>query len=226
MKPFQPPVAVVTRGLIIACVAIELVLLVAGGQVSDFAALKAGLVPGRVTGAVIGLPGSVPAPLTLVTSLFLHAGMAHLFFNMVFLAWVGRHVEWVVGRWRFLLLYFASGIAGGLLEVAMAPASPLPVIGASSAIAGVFGAYAVLFARSRAAGRRVLGVTVSAEVATATWYAAVWIGLQLLIGLAFNSGPGALGIGGVAIWAHIGGFVTGLIFAQPFVRGPRIDAPD
>lgn len=226
MKPFKPPVAVVTRGLIIACVAIELVMLVAGGQVGEYATLKAGLVPGRVTGAVVGLPGSVPAPLTLITSLFLHAGMAHLFFNMVFLAWVGRHVEWVIGRGRFLLLYFASGIAGGLLEVAMAPSSPLPVVGASSAIAGVFGAYAVLFARSRAAGRRVLGINISSEVATATWYAAVWIGLQLMIGVAFNSGPGALGVGGVAIWAHIGGFITGLIFAQPFVRGPRIDAPD
>lgn len=226
MKPFQPPVAVVTRGLIIACVAIELVLLVAGGQVGEYAALKAGLVPGRVTGAVIGLPGSVPAPLTLVTSLFLHAGMAHLFFNMVFLAWVGRHVEWVVGRARFLLLYLASGVAGGLLEVAVAPASAVPVIGASSAIAGVFGAYAVLFARSRAPARRVLGIAVSSEVATATWYAAVWIGLQLLIGLVFNAGTGALGVSGVAVWAHIGGFITGLIFAQPFVRGPRIDAPD
>ena len=226
MKPFKPPVAVVTRGLIIACVAFELVLLIGGDRLDEFATLKAGLIPGRVTGAVIGLPGSVPAPLTLLTSLFLHAGMAHLFFNMVFLAWVGRHVEWVIGRGRFLLLYFASGIAGGLLEVVMAPASPMPVIGASSAIAGVFGAYAVLFARSRAPGRRVLGIAISSEVATATWYAAVWIGLQLMIGLAFNAGPGALGVSGVAIWAHIGGFITGLIFAQPFIRGPRIDAPE
>ena len=70
--------------------------------------------------------------------------------------------------------------------------------------------------RSRAGARRILGITVSAEVATALWYATTWIILQLLTAVAFNTGEG-----GIAIWSHIGGFIVGLIFAQPFVRRAR-----
>ena len=225
MKPFKPPAPVATRVIVVACVVIECALLIAGPRLNEHVALTAGLIPARVTGRIAGLPGSVPAPLTLLTSMFLHAGLLHLFFNMTFLAWVGRYVEWVVGRWRFVGLYLAGGIAGGLLQVAVSPSSIVPVVGASGAISAVFGAYAVLFARSRASERRVLGLSVSSDAMTALWYASVWIGLQLAMGLVFNASSGStFGIGGIAIWTHIGGFVTGLLFAQPFVRGaPRID---
>ena len=125
----------------------------------------------------------------------------------------GEHVETTIGGSRFIMLYALAGIAGGLLQVAVGPHSVAPVVGASGAIAGVFGAYAVLFARSRAEARRILGVQVSAGVVTALWYAATWIALQLLTAVAFNTGDG-----GIAIWTHIGGFIVGLAFAQPFVR--------
>ena len=188
MKPFKPPPAPVTRAIVMLCIAVQAVATLSGAQFAEMLALKAALIPARLSGAVIGLPGSVPAPLTLVTSLFLHAGWMHLFLNLVFLAWVGKYTEWAVGRGRFVLLYLLSGVAGGLLQYLLAPQSLAPVVGASGAIAGVFGAYAVLFARNEVAPRSVFGMHVSAEVLTAAWYAATWIGLQLLTGLAFNAG--------------------------------------
>jgi membrane associated rhomboid family serine protease len=212
LKPFQPPVAVATRALIALCVGVQLVATLAGPRFAEEMAVAGGLIPLKL---VEGIGGGVPGPLTLITSLFLHGGWLHLMLNLVFLGWVGKYVEWVVGRWRFVALFLLGGIAGGLLQVATDPRSIVTVVGASGAIAAVFGCYAVLFARSRASGRRVLGVNVSSEAATALWFAAVWIGLQILTGLAF----GTLGQG-VAIWAHVGGFITGLIFAQPFVKAP------
>lgn len=220
MKPFSPPVAQVTRALVVACVLVQLAASLGGPTFNLWLTANFALIPARLVQHVV-VPGLLPAPLTLVTSMFLHAGWMHLLLNMLFLTWVGRYVEWVVGRWRFLVLYLLGGLAGGLLQVAVDTASMAPVVGASGAIAAVFGAYAVLFARSRASARTVLGVTISADLLTALWYAAVWIGLQLLTALAFSTGPLQ-----VAIWTHIGGFITGLIFAQPFVRGPRVEPRD
>jgi len=224
MKPFKPPPAPVTRGLLIACILVQVAVTIGGSAFGEMLTLRAALIPARLSGAVAGVPGSVPALLTLVTSLFLHAGWLHLTLNLVFLAWVGKYCEWALGRWRFAALYLLAGLAGGILQYLVAPTSVMPVVGASGAIAGVFGAYAVLFAGSQLEARTVFGVQVSAETLTAAWYAAAWIGLQLLTSVAFNSGPiggGLLGQG-IAIWAHIGGFVTGLLFAQPFARQPEI----
>lgn len=224
MKPFKPPPAPVTRALLIVCVVIQIAVTFSGAAFGETLTLRAALIPARLSGAVVGVPGSVPAVLTLLTSLFLHAGWVHLTLNLVFLAWVGKYCEWALGRWRFGALYLLAGVAGGVLQYLVAPTSIMPVIGASGAIAGVFGAYAVLFARNQLNARTVFGVRVSSEALTAAWYAAAWIGLQLLTALAFNTGPvgnGLLGQG-VAIWAHIGGFVTGLLFAQPFLREPEI----
>jgi membrane associated rhomboid family serine protease len=156
---------------------------------------------------------AVPAPLTLLSSLFIHGGWLHLGLNLVFLLLVGRMVDWVVGPGKLLAIFLIGGVAGGLLQVVATPNSGFPVIGASGAIAAVFAAYATLFARRRANARRILGLNVSGEFLTALWFAAVWVGLQLMTGAAFN-GAG----GGIAIWAHIGGFVTGLILAQPLLR--------
>ncbi len=210
---FAPPSPVVTRTVIALCVAVQLVLSFGGVALSTSVGRHAALIPARLTGHLPSLPGDVPAPLTLLTALFLHAGWVHLAVNLSFLLWVGRHVELVAGRVRFVALYLLSGVAGGLLQVAVAPASASEVIGASGAIAGVFGAYAVLFAQSRAGSRRILGLTVAGEVLTALWYLVTWIGLQLLTALAFNTGEG-----GIAIWTHIGGFVVGLVAAQLFAR--------
>lgn len=224
MKPFKPPPAPVTRVLLTVCILVQIAVTVGGSAFGEALTLRAALIPARLSGAVIGVPGSVPAILTLLTSLFLHASWIHLTLNLVFLAWVGKYSEWALGRWRFTALYLLAGLAGGVLQYLVAPTSVIPVIGASGAISGVFGAYAVLFARNQLEPRTVLGVHVSSEALTSAWYAAAWIGLQLLTAAAFNTGPVGSGLlgQGVAIWAHIGGFVTGLLFAQPFLREPEI----
>lgn len=217
MRPFQPPKpARATNAIIIVCVAVQAVAALAGHDALVELAVRAGLMPGRLTGAVdIGM-AAVPAPLTLLTSLFVHGGWLHLILNLFFLLVVGRMVEWVVGPVRLMTIFAVGGVAGGLLQTLVTPSSTLPVIGASGAIAAVFACYATLFAKRRANPRTVLGITVSSEFLTALWFAAAWIGLQLMTGAVFNAGGG-----GIAIWAHIGGFVAGLLIAQTIGRRPR-----
>jgi membrane associated rhomboid family serine protease len=213
MKPFRPPETRATKAIVITCALVELAVLLMGAGFDRTLAMSAGLVPARVTGAVIGLPAALPAPLTLVSHMFLHGGLIHLVMNMVFLAWVGRSIEWVIGPWRMLLLFLAGGIAGGLVQVLATPASVIPVVGASGGVSAVFATYALIFARSDEAPATILGIRLSGEVVRALRYAALWIGLQFLVAVAFNTGGGP----GIAIWAHIGGFVAGLLFGLPWI---------
>ncbi|GGE04715.1 hypothetical protein GCM10011529_08830 [Polymorphobacter glacialis] len=206
-----------TNTLIGVCVAVQAAVLVGGDDFGRALHLTAGLIPARITAALAGNAAPLPAAFTFVTHMFLHSGWTHLGLNMLFLAWVGRYVEWVAGRWSLIALFFVGGIAGGMLQVAVDPRSMVPVIGASGAIAAVFGAYAVAFASSRAEPRRILGFTISGETLTALWYAATWIGLQLLTGYVFNNGSGSQ----IAIWTHIGGFIAGLLMARFWGKGPQ-----
>jgi membrane associated rhomboid family serine protease len=214
--PADEPLAVgwATRIIILVCVGIEILFFFMGEGFARATAQVAGLVPARVTGSIVGLPDSpIPTALTFLTHMFLHSGWVHLAMNMVFLGWVGRQVEGLVGTGRFLLLYFAGGIAGGALQVALTQTSVIPVIGASGAISAVFAAYALIFARSGEEPAIFLGLRLSGETVRALRYASLWIGLQLLTGVAFN----APGTGGIAIWAHLGGFLAGLV-AVPFLK--------
>ena len=115
MKPFRPPTAHATRAILITCVGLQLLALVMGTAFDQRLLLNAGLVPARLTGEVIGLNGALPAPLTLITHIFLHGGLAHLAMNMVFLAWIGRQVEWLIGPARLVLLFLAGGIAASFM---------------------------------------------------------------------------------------------------------------
>jgi membrane associated rhomboid family serine protease len=192
-----------TRAIVIACVIVQAVLLLAGPAVDTAMALSGGLIPARLSGAA-SLDHALPAPLTLVSSIFLHAGIGHLGFNMLFLFLIGRFTEAILGRWRFLLLFFASGIAGGLAQVALDPASPIPVVGASGAISGVFAAHAMIFGRTGGKG----------ELARALQLGLMWVGLQVATRFVFGAGGGP----DIAIGAHIGGFVAGLLLALPLAR--------
>jgi membrane associated rhomboid family serine protease len=139
---------------------------------------------------------------TLVTSIFLHAGALHLAGNMLFLLIFGPAVEEAMGRGRFLGFYLMAGIAAGLTIVAMSPESRVPVIGASGAIAGVLGAYFMLYP-----GRRIFTFV---EV-PAIFYLLAWFALQLYSGI--SSGAQGPLLGGVAWWAHVGGFLFGIASA-------------
>lgn len=173
----------------------------------NFIGIGMALIPARLTGYIHLIDPAVPAILTPISMTFVHAGLGHLFLNMVFLLFIGRFVERLLGMGRFLALYFVSGIAGSLLEVALAPESTVPHVGASGAIAGVFAAHAMIFGRrdSRTSERN-----------RALQLAAVWIGLQLMLGFIFNTGGDDAG--GIAIWAHVGGFLAGLVLALPMAR--------
>lgn len=176
-----------------------------GSRTEHIYSYMAGLVPARIAGEMV-VPGGLPVLLTPLTATLLHGSLAHLAFNMAMLFYVGRLVEALLGAPRFLLLYVIGAYVAGFTEYVVNPSSQVPVIGASGAVSAVLGAYALYFGERRASAGRVL----SAEARTVLWLAASWIGLQLLMGAVLN-GPGT----GIAIWAHIGGFIAGLLLARP-----------
>ena len=143
---------------------------------------------------------------TLITSMFLHASLLHVGGNMLFLWIFGNNVEDKLGEIKFLVIYFASGIAGSLLQVYITPTSTIPMLGASGAISGILAAYVLYFPRAR-----VLTFIVPFFFITISAYLVIgyWIALQLLNAFL---GLGVTG-GGVAYFAHIGGFASGLILA-------------
>jgi membrane associated rhomboid family serine protease len=158
------------------------------------------------------LPPGIPLPFwsTLITSMFLHGGWAHLGGNMLYLWIFGDNLERVMGRARYLLFYLLTGVAAGLAHIVFNASSTMPSVGASGAISGVLGGYLVLFPRNRV---RVLTRGGIAHVP-----AYVMLGLWILI--QFVSGMGAMAAteqtGGVAYMAHIGGFVAGVVLVKLF----------
>ncbi len=152
-----------------------------------------------------GLGG--PVPWTLLTSMFLHGGWAHLVGNMVYLGIFGDNVESALGHARYLLFYLVTGIAGGLTHLLTAPHSTVPTLGASAAISGVLAAYVLYFPQNRVLvwfWFRILAVPAMIVIG-------LWAVVQLISGAGslVAAGPG----GGVAYLAHVGGFASGLALA-------------
>jgi len=172
--------------------------------------LRYGVVPSVVVDLV-----QTGAPLTFVltpfiTAMFLHGGWLHIIGNMWYLWIFGDNVEDRLGHLRYLLFYLATGIAGSLVHVLTNPSSPVPVVGASGAIAGVLGGYFLLFPRSRVLSLVPVFFFLTLMEIPAVIFLALWFVLQL-----FN---GSLSLGGVANpvawWAHVGGFVAGAILIK------------
>jgi membrane associated rhomboid family serine protease len=191
-----------------------------------------GLIPGELTGA---LPPGARFPMGeglvcitdpgrqlahLITSMFLHGSWMHLIGNMWFLWLFGNNVEDSMGRFRFLVFYLTCGLAAALAQVATDPASAIPMVGASGAISGVMGGYLVLYPHVRVFCLVFLGFFAT-SVALPAWLMLVyWFVLQFVSGLAAFGGEG----GGVAFWAHSGGFVAGLILVKLFARTEYVAA--
>jgi len=160
----------------------------------------------------------IPLPFwtTLLTSMFLHGGWAHLGGNMLYLWIFGDNVERRLGRARFLFFYLACGVAAGLAHVAANAQSNVPTVGASGAISGILGGYLVLFPRNRVRVLTYGGVaTVPAVVVLG-----LWIVIQFLAGLGSIADTRETG-GGVAYLAHVGGFVAGLVLVRVLAVGSR-----
>jgi membrane associated rhomboid family serine protease len=150
----------------------------------------------------------------IITSMFLHGGWMHILGNMWFLWIFGNNVEDAMGRARFVVFYLLTGVAAALTQVFLTPASAVPMVGASGAISGVMGAYIVLYPRVRVFMLLVLGFYVTSMAVPAWMMLGYWLLIQ------FVSGLTALGReeGGVAFWAHFGGFVAGVVLIKLFAR--------
>jgi membrane associated rhomboid family serine protease len=192
-----------------------------------------GLIPGELTGALApgtrfpmgdGLvcltdPGRQVA--NVLTSMFLHGSWMHLLGNMWFLWLFGNNIEDSMGRVRYVVFYLLCGIAAALLQVVLNPRSVVPMVGASGAISGVMGAYLVLYPRVRVYTLVFLGFFLTTVAVPAWTMLLYWLALQFLSGL-FSAGSAESG--GVAVWAHVGGFVAGMILIKVFARPDDVRA--
>jgi membrane associated rhomboid family serine protease len=155
----------------------------------------------------------VPPEVTLITSMFLHGGILHLAGNMLYLWIFGNNVEDAMGHARFVVFYLLCGIAAALAQAGLAPDSQVPMIGASGAISGVLGAYLVLYPHARVLVLIPLGFFLQLVRLPAGWVLGFWFVLQLISSFFTRSGEG-----GVAFFAHIGGFVVGMGLVVLFKR--------
>ena len=195
----------VTYGLLAANILIFLTYATAlpdgarfGAMLNDYA-----LVPGRVA--------SGTDYHSILTSMFLHAGWMHLAGNMLFLWIFGDNMEDAFGHVGFLIFYLVSGAAADIAHIAADPDSPVPLVGASGAIAGVMGGYLLLFPRAKVDILLIFIIIFRVFTLPAWAVLAIWFGIQVFSGFGASTAGG-----GVAYWAHAGGFVAGLIFALPY----------
>jgi membrane associated rhomboid family serine protease len=224
----------VTMVLIALCVLAWVLYQRAGSGLAMAASVcNSGLIPGELT---LSLPPGTSFPMgddvvcltdpgrqtsNVLTSMFLHGSWMHLLGNMWFLWLFGNNIEDSMTRPRFVAFYLLSGLGAALAQVAANPASEIPMVGASGAISGVMGAYLVLFPRVRVYTFVPLGFFMQSFPLPAWVMLIYWTALQLFGGLSsIVSEQG----GGVAFWAHIGGFVAGILLVKVFERRDRVRA--
>lgn len=212
-NPRERP-AIVTWSLIGACVVVFLWQL-SLGQGGEVAIYGFGMIPARLFGKA-ELSAAIPTVsplLTVVTSMFMHGGLLHLGGNMLYLWIFGDNVEDSMGRFRFLVFYLACGTIAALAQAWIDPTSTVPMVGASGAISGVLGAYILLHPRATVRTLVVLGFFITIVNVPAMIVLGLWFVMQFLSAAAMPTGEG-----GVAFWAHVGGFVAGMVLVFPFKR--------
>jgi membrane associated rhomboid family serine protease len=206
-----------TLALIAACALVygyQLLLMTQGGdQALEAFFTRWGVVPDELVAALGSGQIVSMETATLITSQFLHGSLIHIAGNLLFLWIFGNNIEDRFGRFRFLLFYLVGGIVAGLAQVAIDPGSTIPTIGASGAIAATLGAYLVLFPRARVTTAIFLVFFYQLIDVPAVIVLAFWFILQLLDGLGSLGPMGDAASGGIAFFAHIGGFVFGAAVA-------------
>lgn len=201
--------AVVNFLLIAANVAVFLIFLTAGPKqealVHQYALIPANFAAGLTLANITDI----------FTSMFMHGGWAHIIGNMLYLWIFGDNVEDRMGHFNYLIFYLAGGVAASLAHIYTNPGSQIPTVGASGAIAAVLGAYLVLYPHSRVLTFIPLGFFMALRPIPAYIVLGLWFVLQFFEGILSMGGPD---VGGVAFWAHIGGFVFGVLVAFLFLR--------
>jgi membrane associated rhomboid family serine protease len=208
----QPPAA--TYGLVAACTVVFIWQLSLGPSGIGRSAFGFGMIPAVLFGEA-ELPARlrmVAPPATLVTSMFVHSGWVHLIGNMIYLLVFGKGVENALGSARFLSFYLLCGIAAALTQALTDPGSTLPMVGASGAIAGVLGAYLVLYPFGQVFVFFWIVFIFRVVAVPAILLLGFWFLMQLL-----SADGSSMSAGDVAVWAHVGGFIAGMILV-PFMR--------
>ena len=220
----RPPV--VTVSLIALNALFFLYELSLGPQLGPFLQ-QAAFVPARAfTDPGVGSLGG--EGLSILLSMFLHGGWAHFLGNMLFLWVFGDNIEDRLGHGRFVVFYLGAGYAAAFAHAALNAGSTLPAIGASGAISGVLGAYLLLHPRAPIVTLVFLGFFITTVRIPALVYLPLWFGLQLVSGvasLAARTGTSGAEAGGVAFFAHVGGFVAGVGLLKLLDRGPQGPPP-
>jgi len=201
--------------VIAACTAVFIWQNSLGPRAAEAATLSFGMIPARLFGYA-ALPQSlsqVPAWATLFTSMFLHGSWLHLLGNMWFFRIFGDNVEDAMGRGRFAVFYLAAGTVAAVTQAAMNPHAHAPMIGASGAIAGVLGAYMMLYPRANVRVLMILVIFIRVINVPAVLVLGFWFAMQLI-----GAERAPADAGGVAFWAHVGGFLCGLVLLPLFKR--------
>ena len=213
----------ITYGLIGANIGIFLYQLTLNQQQLQEFFYSAAVVPCQLSGNIVGrcpipTPQQLPEWMTLISSQFLHGGFLHIAGNMLFLWIFGNNVEDRLGHIKFLIFYLTCGVLAALSQWFFSPNSTIPSLGASGAIAGVMGAYILRYPQARVLTLVFLGFFVTTLQIPAIFFLGLWFVQQALYGIASLQVPSNIGMesGGVAYWAHAGGFVFGAILAPMF----------
>jgi membrane associated rhomboid family serine protease len=203
---------IMTYFLILVNVLVFLFQLLLGSNNEAFV-YQFALIPANVTNLV-----SLGAIFNIFTSMFMHAGLAHIGGNMLYLWIFGDNVEDRLGSFKYLIFYVIGGVVASLTHIFTNPGSPIPTVGASGAIAAVLGAYLVLYPSQKVLTLIPLGFWLRMTMLPASVVLGLWFVLQLFQGVATLGMPD---VGGVAFWAHIGGFVSGVVLGWLFKKPER-----
>jgi membrane associated rhomboid family serine protease len=197
---------VINYVLIAINVIVYLFMALAGPEAQEAIVAKYAMVPVHFADGV-----TLAEMMTIFTSMFMHAGLAHLGGNMLYLWIFGDNVEDRLGHFQYLVFYLVGGVAASLIHLATNWGSELPTVGASGAIAAVLGAYLVLFPASRIVTLIPLGYFSRLTTAPAFVFLGLWFIVQLFEGVMSFGGAD---VSGVAFWAHVGGFVAGMVMVK------------
>ena len=214
MLPFKGNVyirnfPVVTVAIVVLNALVFLYELMLAPHEQNLLFMRAGAIPLElIENQDLGLANLVPVPMTIFSSLFIHAGFMHVGGNMLYLWIFGQPIEDAMGRARFLFFYLASGVLATSVHVLMNPSSPIPIVGASGAIAGVLGAYLGVHPYARISTLIFFFIFIRVIELPAAVMLVYWFFLQVF-GLGSNSG--------VAWFAHIGGFISGMVLVRVFL---------